>query len=150
MANETYTEWLPIPGFPDTLWVEALHDDSEGFRIVLRWAPTEQPLRESSRIRVLFRFPLAYRWFDHRLDFHLHPYSTLETMRTDVYFFDSPSIKPNTSFYTVENSVWLDTIHTKSRNLYRNHGFKHFVLHTANFRIEAVSAHDPKVEWVDA
>jgi hypothetical protein len=36
---ETYKKWEPLEGIEAELWVEALHDDYEGLRILLRGQP---------------------------------------------------------------------------------------------------------------
>jgi hypothetical protein len=53
---ETYKKWEPLEGIEAELWVEALHDDYEGLRIILRGNPVKSPV-----LRITFRHYYMYR-----------------------------------------------------------------------------------------
>jgi len=148
MTDETSIEWKPLSTLPDCLWIEAFHHDPEGCRIVLRWSNSGHFPEAKSRIRIVFG-PLAYRWFDQRWGFAWHPDTTPESVPQDLLYVDDPP-SPCTALSIIENSVWLRSFHQASREMYGSHGFKHYVVNAENGRLEALSGHEPKVEWIDA
>lgn len=55
MTTPVYEAWKPIEGLPRVLYVEALHDDYEGLRVLLR------PNDSSSRmLRIVFESVVGY------------------------------------------------------------------------------------------
>lgn len=57
MSNEErFERWEPIDGLQPRMFLEAMHDDREGFRLILR---ADEP--RARALRILFDAPLCYR-----------------------------------------------------------------------------------------
>jgi hypothetical protein len=54
--EERFERWEPIEGLAPKMFIEAMHDDREGFRIILR-----SPAPKMSALRIAFDAPLCYR-----------------------------------------------------------------------------------------
>lgn len=54
--EERFERWEPIDGLASKMFLEALHDDREGFRLILRSAEPK-----ARALRILFDAPLCYR-----------------------------------------------------------------------------------------
>jgi hypothetical protein len=57
-GEERYEKWAPIPGLEPHMYLDAIHDDQEGFRLILR---TEAGVGRRRALRILFECPLCYR-----------------------------------------------------------------------------------------
>jgi hypothetical protein len=55
-GEERYERWAPIHGLEPRMYLDAMHDDREGFRLILR--SDGEPRRA---LRILFESPLCYR-----------------------------------------------------------------------------------------
>ncbi len=55
-TEERFEKWEPIGGLQAKMYLEAMHDDKEGFRLILRG---REP--QSRALRILFEEPICYR-----------------------------------------------------------------------------------------
>jgi hypothetical protein len=143
---ETFLSWRPLSDVPKRLWIDGVHHDAEGLRVILRTAVLDYP-----RIRSLFRAPLAYRWFDEQWSPTPRDYARWGMEPdSEALVFDSIEPSPATGFYIVENSVWLLAFYKGEETACRKSHFKHYSIYAENFRVDAISAHEPIVEWLYA
>ncbi len=129
MENQVYQKWVPIHSIPDILYCEALHDDYEGFRILLQGEASHSPI-----LRVSFEFVLAYRNIDEGSAF-----KTLEVLND----------AERSSFYIVQNSHWLTWFHEESCDIYKNRHITHYAILTSDDFIDVLSECEPVVEWLE-
>lgn len=128
MVTEEYRVWTPVDSIPATLHCEALHDDYEGFRILLRSEDTISPV-----LRVFFDAPLAYRNLDEG--------SLIRTLAR---------LRPRgiNSLFIVDNSTWLKWFLEESCGIYEGRQITHYAFLTPNDCIDVLSEIEPRVEWL--
>jgi hypothetical protein len=124
-----YKKWNPIEGNLKRLSCEALHDDFEGFRIILRSEDDSLPL-----LRVYFENALAYRNIDEG--------DRLKTINQNREF-------DGHSFFIVENSNWLEWFDKESLSIHKKENIKHYAIYTINDCIDILSESAPDIEWID-
>lgn len=56
MSDQQFRAWAPLEGVPARLYLEAVHDDCEGLRFLLRAENAT-----SRTLRLAFESPVAYR-----------------------------------------------------------------------------------------
>jgi hypothetical protein len=123
--------WKPIEDLPPQMFVEALHDDYEGFRILLKGESFD-----AKTLRIGFEDRLSYRNIDAD---YLSKYwaSFLPVHVTEV-------------FYIVENSALVDEFLCTSEGLYpSNWTITHYAIYTQQDCIDVLSYHPPSVEWLN-
>lgn len=128
MKNQM-TKWLPTDNILDIMFVEELHDDYEGFRILL------QGEEKSSKIlKLTFDDKLCYRNID------------------EGYSFNSRSISNNQdlgkTFYIIKNSSYIEYFHEITCNIYSDWDIVHYAIYTESDCIDILSCFEPKVEWL--
>jgi hypothetical protein len=128
-SEEYYKKWEPISGIPSELYVEALHDDYEFFRVLLKGKSPQAKM-----LRIYFDSVYAYRNIDEI--YRLRTWNNFKGER--------PS-----SLFIVENSKWLEWFHEESQELYLEHSIKHYAIHTVQDCIDILSEHEPLVEWLN-
>lgn len=123
--------WEPVKGLQNVMHVEAIHDDYEGFRILLRGE--DPPLR---MLRVRFDSPLSYR-------------------NTGESFCSLDMSQPANHkvlgkvFYIVENSSYIEYFNEMTQELYTDWELKHYMVYGHSNCIDVLSAIPPIVEWLD-
>lgn len=127
--KDIYQKWAPIEGIPARLYCEAMHDDYEGFRILLKGESAE-----SSVLRVAFDPALAYRNIDEG--------KLLKTISK----IENPG---STTLYTVANSSWVDWFKAESSGILKGKEIAHYAIYTPNDCIDVLAEYEPKVEWLD-
>lgn len=128
MQKDLYTVWRPVEGVPARLYCEAIHDDYEGFRILLRGEDAN-----SSVLRITFDPALAYRNIDEG-----------NLLRTLVKV---DNIRES-SLFTVENSTWIEWFREESDGIYEGREIVHYAIYTPNDCIDVLAEFDPLVEWL--
>ncbi|MEM9557060.1 MAG: hypothetical protein AAGC60_22570 [Acidobacteriota bacterium] len=131
MSNELKTEvfykpWELKHALPDRLILDALYDDFEGFRLLLRsYEPIQQVLR--------VRFPdhLAYRNTNES-----------ERLRTWSRYRDAARC----GIFQVENSRWLEWIGIESFETLKLDELRHFAVHSVEDCVDVITYSDPIVE----
>ncbi|WP_444892951.1 hypothetical protein ACJJIE_21685 [Microbulbifer sp. TRSA001] len=123
--------WNPFPEYRDFSF-QAIHDDSEGFRILLEAYCDKISNKQALRVR----FPLAGPMYYHRVDegFLLSPESTIGN--------------PAATFQQTKASDLIERFHMFSCNIYRESSIVHYCIYTANECIEVLSEFEPVCEYL--
>jgi hypothetical protein len=122
--SERYKEWNETKHWPSNLYLQALHDDYEGFRLLLEDKVT------GAVYRLAFDSNLAYRNIDEG-DL-LRSTATLIKTRTSIV-----------TVYEVENSEWLRWFREESNGKYDSQKIYHWTITTPNDWIDVLSIEPP-------
>ena len=122
-----YNIWKPFEDIPRTLYCEGIHDDHEGFRILLRENEC------SPVLRIMFDAVRSYRNSDEG-----------DLLRT-VASINDPG---RSSLFKVDNSSWVEWFHEETFDIHKDREIKHFAIYTPNDCIDVLSVFEPKVEWL--
>ena len=129
MKKDAYRAWEPVSNLPQRMFCEGLHDDYEGFRVLLRGgSPTD------SVLRIRFDSVLAYRNVDE--SFRLR---TLYAIAGD---------QPR-ALWIVDDSTWVQWLMAESLETLAASGLVHYVIFTPNDIIDIIADSAPDVEWLD-
>lgn len=125
VTQNVFKLWEPLEGTRLLFYCEGLHDDWEGFRILLR--------SNDRVLRVSFNAHVAYRNMDEgkRL-------KTLSQFPRDIL---------GVTFYTVENSTWAKWFYEESK-VYDGDELTHYMIGTDNDWIDVLALEPPIVEWL--
>ncbi len=121
--------WLPLEDFPSSMYIEAIHDDYEGFRILLRG---ESPA--SKMLRVTFEDYLSYR-------------NTDESYLLKVWHSNKKEVLGKV-FYTVANSSYVDFFCEMTGGFYPDLKLTHYAIYTVSDCIDVISTVPPTVGWL--
>ena len=125
MHAESLTLWQQIDGLPSHIFLDALHDDFEGFRLLLRGeSPTLPPLR------VRFESVLAYR------------------VATESYRLRLGENIVGSGIYIVENSRFIAWLTEESYGAWNPDGLTHYLIVTSDDCVDVVSEWPPSIEWL--
>lgn len=123
-----YKNWEPLENIPRILNCEGIHDDYEGFRILLR---------ENDRspvLRIMFDAVRSYRKSDEG-----------DLLRT-IASINDPG---RSSLFIVDNSSWVEWFHEETYDIHKDRDIKHFAIYTPDDCIDVLSEFEPKVEWLN-
>lgn len=123
-----YKKWQPLKDIPRVLYCEGIHDDYEGFRILLR-ENDRSPI-----LRIMFDAVRSYRKSDEG-----------DLLRTIASISDPG----RSSLFTVENSSWVKWFHEETYDIHKDRDIKHFAIYTPDDCVDALSEFEPKVEWLN-
>jgi len=123
-----FKEWKLFPNIPKRLHCEALHDDYEGFRLLLK---SEDP--SSDLLKIYFDAHLAYQNIDEG--------DRLRTISEDGDMGRS-------TLYTVENSGWVRWFCEECYGKYDSDEIVHYAIFTPNGCIDVLSKFPPEVSWI--
>jgi hypothetical protein len=126
--QEFYKKWAPLPDIPDEMWMAAIHNDSEGFRIILECTDPTRP-----QLRIRFEKLYGYRNFNE--SYRLKTWTEFRGER--------PS-----SLFIVENSKLVRWFHQETTNLHANDRVVHYAIHTGDDCIDILASVQPTVEWL--
>ncbi len=113
---------------PDKMYVEGMHDDYEGFRVLLKGENTEM-------LRITFKNKISYM-------------NTDESYRLDIGRNDTINEAHfNRVFYTVQNSSYIKWIKKTSKQSV-GPDVKHFAIYTDFDCIDIITHDVPIVEWL--
>lgn len=129
-VKDVLVPWTPIPGLTSPMYIEAVYDDYEGRRILLRG---EDPT--CAMLRVAFDNCLSYR-------------NTDESYLLKLWHSNEKEVAGKI-FYTIENSSYIDFFHEMTLELYRNWEIKHYAIYTISDCVDILSIEPPTVEWLD-
>ncbi len=130
MDKSIYKKWAPIDGLPDKLYLEGLHDDYEGFRLLLKGE-----LPQMRMLRITFKPVLVYRNIDEG--------NYLKTIS------DNNSRSSLGTLLLVDNSDFLSWFQRVSLGIHSQELIKHYLICTPNDRIDILAKVLPKVEWLN-
>jgi len=125
---EKIVKWNPFNNYEKRrVYCEGVHDDYEGFRILL-----SAKENTSSMLHLKFENALMYQ---NRDESYLSCHSSKEGA------FDFPH-----AFYNIENSELVAKFHSDSSEAYAHLAIKHFAIYTCNDCIDVLSVEEPLAE----
>lgn len=130
MAKNVYRKWEPVPDLPIEMYVEALHDDYEGFRVLLKGRD-----ERAGMLRIAFYYALTYRNVD----------------EGDLISYDRQDEGGDLGrwgFFVVSTSDYLEWFLDVSHGLHDRDDITHYAIYTPNDCIDVLSKDPPKVEWL--
>jgi hypothetical protein len=128
--TEMYKKWTPVANIDKELFVEALHDDNEGMRIILSGRSPG-----SGILRITFTHYYLYRNVDE---------SNRIQLWTDAEFEDK-----EWSLFHVTHSKLMDWIAMETGDTFNRDDAEHYLIKTETDIIDVVAHHaPPKVEWL--
>lgn len=122
--------WMPLKDIPTPMYVEAIHDDYEGFRILLKG---ESP--SSKVLRVTFEDNLSYR-------------NTDESYLLRIWHSNKKEVMGKI-FYMVENSSYIDFFYNMTEGFYSEWKLSHYAIYTVSDCVDVISASPPTVKWLN-
>jgi len=125
-----YEQWKPIDGLPEVLYVEGLHDDYEGVRILLKG---EQ--EDGKMLVIKFDPALSYRNTDEG-DRH-------------ILAREHPEVRGTWSLFKAEQSEFIDWFNRENQNIRNDLNIVHYLIVTESDVIDILAGFPPKVEWLD-
>ncbi len=126
MWQGSYKKWNPIPLFEDKcLYVEAVHDDWEGFRI---WFTSENT---KLGVVLIIRFEVALLYVNSNESYRL------SLVKNDGQM-DFPHL-----FWKVEDSELIKEFHRQSVNIYEDWEIQHFAFLSGEACVDVLSISDP-------
>jgi hypothetical protein len=128
-TRQRYVPWTPTENIPKRLYCEALHDDVEGLRILLRGDDSR-----GSTLRLRFDSVVGYRNVNE--SFRLKTWGELDMARTPPLLI-------------VENSQWLEWLHAEAGGVFDANKAVHYAIFTSEDCIEIVTEFPPTVEWLN-
>jgi hypothetical protein len=130
MENDVLQEWQPLPNLPSNMQVEAIHDDYEGFRILMR-------SKDSEILRICFTEKITYR-------------NTDESEYLKIWGNDIKVLKSN--FFQVQDSSFLRYfLQEMNENRFHDNSMNsigHYLIFTDFDCIDILSTKPPFVEWI--
>jgi len=123
--------WILIDGIQDQImFIEAIHDDYEGFRILLQGEN-----KNSNMLRIVFDNKLSYR-------------NTNESYLLKIWHTNRKEILGKV-FYIISNSSYIDFFHEMTGNIYNDWNLKHYAIYTITDCLDIISCYPPKIEWLN-
>lgn len=127
--KNVFKKWEPLKNIPRILYCEGIHDDYEGFRILLVGENERSPV-----LRIMFDAARSYRNADEG--------DLLKTIAS----MDDPG---SSSLFIVDNSSWVKWFHEETYNIHKGRDIKHYAIYTPNDCIDVLSEFEPRVEWLN-
>lgn len=128
MAEERFVRWEPVGGLAAEMMVEAMRDDREGFRLILR----EAREAASRALRIAFDEPVCFRAAQDR-HFVAQMYE-----RHEMYPWP---------IFVVENSRYQDWFYTQTGTP-PDRRAKHYHIAAAGEIIDVIAERPPVVSWL--
>lgn len=122
----SFEKWIPVEGVPEKLYLEAMHDDYEGFRLLLKGYEDQRMLR------ITFDPALSYR----------------NTDEGDLLKTINQQDLSGWSLYTVSDSDYLAWFTEESHGIHESDDVVHYAIYTPNDCLDVLSAFPPRVEWL--
>jgi hypothetical protein len=123
--KEKYEIWEQTSEWPKSLYLQALHDDYEGFRLIL-----EDKDGQGSVFKVSFDSHLAYRNIDEGDRLSSLPSLTHKGEKL-------------ATVYLVKNSNWVHWFKEENAGKYDNEGLLHWAIITPNDWVDVISLEPP-------
>jgi hypothetical protein len=127
--REEFKKWEPVEGLEAEMWVEALYDDYEGLRILLKGNISSAILRFS------FKHYYLYRNVDESYRLKLWREGNFDEMRW--------------VFYKASASNLINWVYEESEEIYPKEEMVHYLIKTGADVIEVISKIPPAVEWLN-
>lgn len=129
MLNERHLPWIPLEGVPDEVYLEALHDDYEGIRLLLRGAGN------APTFRLQFASVIAYRNIN-------------ESFRARTWAAAQGGTRVG-SLRRVESSRGLAWLVEESGGLLDAAKLRHYAVYTPEDCIDVVTEFEPEACWLN-
>lgn len=130
VMETTYEPWEPIDELPKILYVEGLHDDYEGVRILLKGEA-----EDAKMLVIKFDPALSYRNTDEG-DRH-------------VLAREHPEVRGGGALFKAEQSGFIDWFNRENQGVRSNLDIVHYLIVTESDIIDVLSVFPPEVQWVD-
>lgn len=128
--SEIYKKWHPVDNIDKELFVDALHDDHEGMRIILSGKSSG-----SGILRITFD--------------HYHLYRNVEESNRLKLWAEADFEDRNWSLFQVVNSKLIDWASEETGDVFDRTKAEHYLIKTETDIIDVVTHHvPPKVEWL--
>jgi hypothetical protein len=131
MRKNSFEKWEPISELPNEMYLEGLHNDYEGFRLLLKGIGDQAKM-----LRVTFSPVLAYRGID---EGDLISYDR----------FDEDDTLGRWGFFIVASSNYLEWFRQTSQGVRENEDIVHYAIYTPNDCLDILCAYSPKAEWLN-
>ena len=119
-------KWNPFPNEKNQrIYCEGVHDDYEGFRILLTGEEKASPMLRLSLENTLY--------YQNRDEGYFFNYGNIQGA------FDYPH-----PFYIIEYSELIQKFHIESENTFSELNIKHYAIYTCNDCIDILSEKEPK------
>lgn len=128
--KQRYVPWTPVRGVPERLHCEAIHDDVEGLRILLRGDDPSGPT-----LRLYFESVIGYRNVNE--SYRLKTWSELDMAQ-------------NPPLLVVENSSWLAWLKSEAGEVVDWEKVVHYAIFTSEDCFDVATEFFPSVEWLGA
>lgn len=130
MGKQIIEPWI-IPNVDNSAnyYIEAIHDNYEGFRILLR-----SSILEGKMLRINFNDKLSYRNTDE--SFYLKLWGS---MNKEIL---------GKTFYIISNSDYADFFNDQTLDIYRDWKIIHYAIYTNSDCIDILSIQQPIIEWL--
>ncbi len=126
--NERFERWESIDGLASKMYLDAVYDDREGFRIILK-----SPELKSRALRILFDAPLCYRGAQEAY------------LLRQIY--DARDIYP-WPIFIVRNSRYAKWFYTQASDALDKDGH-HYHIAAMDEIVDVISARPPVISWLN-
>lgn len=113
------------------MYLEGLHNDYEGFRLLLKGTGDQAKM-----LRITFDPVLAYRGID---EGDLISYERL----------DEDDQLGRWGFFIVGSSSYIEWFHRTSQGVHEEESIMHYAIYTPNDCLDILSSYPPEVEWLN-
>lgn len=130
MEPEVFEAWSPVEEVPRILYVEAMHDDYEGLRVLLRGrGDPDAPL-----LRLIFESVVGYR-------------NVNESYRLATWAAHDMTQHP--TLLIVKHSKWIEQLRIDAGGVLDDEELTHYAIYSPEDCIDVVSAFPPDVHWLN-
>jgi hypothetical protein len=131
MKKNSFKKWEPLSGLPEEMYLEGLHNDYEGFRLLLKSRGDQAKM-----LRITFDPVLAYRGID-------------EGDLISYQRFNEDDDLGRWAFFIVNSSDYLEWFNQSSQGIHEGEGVVHYAIYTPDDCLDILSAYPPDVEWLN-
>ena len=129
VSMPVYSKWRPLSDLPLVLYLEAIHDDYEGLRFLLREGdPTARCLR------IRFDSVVAYL-------------NSNESYRSPTWIA-TQGTRPPTTLLTIKGSPLSDFVLRSAGGVVQREEITHYGIYTPEDCVDVIALAAPTVEWL--
>jgi hypothetical protein len=126
--SERFVPWLTLEGVPPKLFVEAIHDDVEGLRFLLRGHDPAKPT-----LRIKFEAAVGYQNINES-----YRLATWARVRAEG---------PLPTLLIIEDSEWLKWLVQEAGGVLDSAKLVHYAIYSLEDCIDVASEFEPVVDW---
>ncbi len=116
IVRNLFDKWIPLDDLPETMYIRAIHNDCEGFRVILE---EENPSR---LIRIYFKDVLVFRKIDEG-----HYLRTLENIDSSTLFKS-------------KKSEYLEWFISEQKQILNRDSVTHYAIYTPNDCLDIIAS----------